>query len=220
MDKRIVINQPAGLGDILFCQKIKKTFENEGFEVVWPVIKEYSWVKEYLEGNYIDNNIFKSKSNDIIIDLSNANYMFPNKKIMEAKYFLVDIDYSDWIDFFNFKRNTEKENKLYYDILGLKDDEEYVLVSRNYGSPPNFLKFPIETKSNIKNIELDFYNDFTLFDWCKVMENAKEIHMIDSSINFILEKINTNVLYLYTRRKNNFSEIDYLFKKDYIKKYD
>lgn len=219
MDKRIVINQPAGLGDILFCQKIKKTFENEGFEVVWPVIKEYSWIKEYIEGNYIDINEFKSKPNDVIIDLSNANYMFPNKKIMEAKYFLVDIDYSDWLKFFNFNRNIEKENELYYNILGLKDNEEYILVSRNYGSPPNFLKFPIETNTNIKNIELDFYNDFTLFDWCKVMENAKEIHMIDSSINFILEKINTNVLYLYTRRKNNFSEIDYLFKKDYIKIY-
>lgn len=220
MDKRIVINQPAGLGDILFCQKIKKTFENEGFEVVWPVIKEYSWIKEYIEGNYIDINEFKSKPNDVIIDLSNANYMFPNKKIMEAKYFLVDIDYSDWLKFFNFNRNIEKENELYYNILGLKDNEEYILISRNYGSPPNFLKFPIEIKTNIKNVELDFCDKFTLFDWCKVMENAKEIHTIDSSINFILEKINTNVLYLYTRRKNNFSEIDYLFKKDYIKKYD
>jgi hypothetical protein len=219
MDKRIVINQPAGLGDILFCQKIKKIFENKGFEVIWPVIKEYSWITEYLEGNFVNIDEFQNKSNDIVVDLSNANYMFPNKKIMESKYFLVDIDYSDWVDFFNFKRNIEKENKLYYDVLGLKDNEEFNLISRNYGSPPNFLKFPIENKSNVKNIELDFYQNFTLFDWCKVMENAKEIHMIDSSINFILEKIKTNVLYLYTRRKNNFSEIDYLFKKDYIKIY-
>ena len=54
--------------------------------------------------------------------------------------------------------------------------------------------------------------NFNLFDWCKVIENPKEIHTIYFSIILILEKIKINVLYLYSRRENNLSEVDYLLK--------
>jgi hypothetical protein len=222
--KKIILNQPAGLGDILFCLKIGKKFYDMGNEVLWPVVKSYLFLNDYLETpiKFISTEIELNYQNYNVIPLETADRVFPNKKIMESKYHMTNIDYNDWSSYFKIKRNKEKEDLLYYNILGLKDNEEYILVSKNYGTHPNYSKYPIVVNTEKKIVELDFYENFNLFDWCKVIENANEIHMIDSSINYLIEilTLKSKSLYLYSRRKNNFSEIDYLFKTKYILKYD
>jgi hypothetical protein len=64
-------------------------------------------------------------------------------------------------------------------------------------------------------VEMDIINNYSLFDWSKVLENAKEIHMIESSLNYIMETKHINLkaekMCLYSRI-NNFYEVDYLFK--------
>lgn len=235
MNKTLIIKQPAGLGDIIFCQKIAYIFNERGFDnILWKVIPQYEWIKDYLispakfvtsigeyEG-YLNGTVPVNKEDLMYLPLQHADFIYKDKKIMESKYQMVNIDYSDWRDYFKFSRNHDKENDLFYNKLGLNDEEKYTLVSRNYGSPPNFLKYPMNIVEDIKIVELEFIEGYSLFDWCKVIEKAKEIHMIDSSVNFLLEVLNieTNKLYLYTRRKNNFSEIDYLFERKYILKYD
>lgn len=223
-EKICLIRQPAGLGDIFFCQKIKKHFEDLGYKIIWPVIDEFLWLNEYLEGYYPSiNSDFQFKeyyhggniiNNDelFFLPLQDADRMVSGFKIMESKYKLISLDYHDWSNYFNYNRNNSKEEELYYNVLNLTDESEYTLISNNYGSPPNFKKFPIANgESNI--VYLDFIEDFTLFDWIKVIENANKIKMIDSSLNYILETLTLNAeqVSLYTRRPNNFSEIDYLF---------
>ena len=56
---------------------------------------------------------------------------------MRGKYDSIGIDWKDWRDYIKFNRNVEKENSLYYDVLGLKDDDEYVFVNRNFCTVPN-----------------------------------------------------------------------------------
>ena len=48
--KTVLIKQPAGIGDILFCQKIAKVIqENTEYKsVVWPVAPVYSYLEEYM----------------------------------------------------------------------------------------------------------------------------------------------------------------------------
>ena len=46
--KTVLIKQPAGLGDIFFCQKIANLFMEEGIRVVWPVQKQFLWILDYL----------------------------------------------------------------------------------------------------------------------------------------------------------------------------
>ena len=41
----IMIDQPQGIGDILFIQKIVRHFADKGFKVVLPVAEKYRWVK-------------------------------------------------------------------------------------------------------------------------------------------------------------------------------
>lgn len=222
MSKRVLVNQPAGLGDILFCQKIAYRLEKEGYEVLWPVVPQYAWLKDYLEtpAKFVSGDEVEGEVRHL--PLHAADRMYPDKKIMEAKYRMVGEDFSDWSDFLKIKRNTEKEDKLFYEVLGLKDGEDYTLVSRNFGTPPNFKKHPMEIDTKHKIVELDFHDGYNLFDWCKVIENATDMYLIDSSINYIIEvlTIKAENIYLYTRRKNNFSEIDYLFKQKYSFIYD
>ena len=47
MDK-VTIYQPAGLGDILFCQKIAYKLIEYGYTVYWPMHK-YSWISQYIK---------------------------------------------------------------------------------------------------------------------------------------------------------------------------
>jgi len=231
MDKICLIRQPAGLGDILYTQKIYKDLVSKGYEVVWPVIDEFLWLNDYLDTKFISINsdfplkeyynqfyVFNYNNGDLkFIPLQDADRLISGERIMASKYKLYGIESSDWSNYLKFNRNHKKEDKLFYETLGLKDGEEYCLTLRNYGSPPNFLKFPINYVGNLKIVELDFYEGFTLFDWCKVIENASEMHLIDSSINYIIDllTLKSDRLFLYTRRPNNFSEIDYIFKTKY-----
>lgn len=229
MSKVCLIRQPAGLGDILFLQKVGHTLKSQGYHVIWPVISEYKWVKDYItdfefpcidddfqhkeiygNGNIIDNDSV------LFLPLQDADRLVRGK-IMACKYNLINMPFDDWDDYLKFERNMEKENELYTNILDIKEDENYVLVSRNYGSPPHSEKFPMNIQTDLRIIELDYYDGFTLFDWCKVIENASGMYLIDSSINFIIDKLTTKCenIHLWSRRPNNWSEINYIFKTKY-----
>ena len=53
-DKICLIRQPAGLGDILFCQKIADKIKNKyNIKVLWPVIDGYSFLKNELKAHLL-----------------------------------------------------------------------------------------------------------------------------------------------------------------------
>lgn len=233
MSKTCLIRQPAGLGDIFFCQKIAYHYKCKGYNVVWPIDPVYHYLPKYLLGGrcydyplttddfpykeiYHTNEII---DNDDLIFLplqyAPSQWLKDGIKIMKCKYKMAGMDekYHDWTKYFNFLRESKRENKLYYDILGLKDDSEYCLISKNYASLPNILKTNIPYDGDLQVVNVDIIEGFTVFDWCKVFENATEIRMIDTCFQYIIDKIElkANVLKLYTRR-NTFKEIDYIFK--------
>jgi hypothetical protein len=234
---QIIIRQPAGLGDIFFTQKIAHILHQYyNCNIVWPVIKEFIWIKDYLkipfiefineEYDFVDKDALKNDvsyifewGNSMVIPLQRADLVFTGS-VMHAKYKLVDLDFYDWVDYFLFSRNIERENYLYYDVLGLKDGEEYIFVNKNFASPPNNLSIKnIEYSKNIKTIEMDFLGFDNLFDWCKVIENAKEIYTVETSICYILEKLicKSEKIFLYSRnRKADFSYMDGILKKNYL----
>jgi hypothetical protein len=45
MSKICLIRQPAGIGDIFFTQKIAKDLISKGYEVWWPVIQQFEFIK-------------------------------------------------------------------------------------------------------------------------------------------------------------------------------
>ena len=153
------------------------------------------------------------------------NFFLPfSGPVMASKYSKLNIGFSDWSDYISlsFARKSDKEKELFYDHLGLKDGEEYVFINRNYQIRPDVRTFNrISSNPNDydgkKVVELTINQNFTVFDWSIVLEKAKEIHMIETSLNYIIESDLVNLdserqkLCLYSRH-GWFGEVDYLFK--------
>ena len=100
------------------------------------------------------------------------------------------------IDYTNMLQKERREQ------LGLKEDEEYVLVNTMYGVYQTITKVNTSIiNKNLKIVELKFLEGFTLFDWYKVIEKALEIHTADTSINYLIEviKLKTKILKLHPR---------------------
>jgi hypothetical protein len=134
---------------------------------------------------------------------------------MSSKYHVTNIDWKNWREGFKFNRNIDKENDLYYSVLGLKDDSEFVFVNNLYNTDIRNCNLLNSNQFNIPTIELQILDGFTLFDWCKVLEKAKKIYTINTSINYIIDVIETSYdeYVIYAHDQNNKKEIDYLFKK-------
>ena len=245
MYKICLIYQPCGLGDILFIQKIVNYWKDKGFRVIIPVVYEFEWLNSYIEGvefiSWGDSNVklthkdklpneiqfpYKDRYDPYAPSVVTENFVYynlfatPNGPVMKYKYTIADMSYDDWSDHLKFKRNEEKENDLYHNVLGLNDGEEYVFVNKTYQTRPHSLTYDRISSNQSdyggkKVVELSVMDGYTIFDWLKVIENASEIHMIESSMNYVLEtkqvKLKATVMNLYSRI-NNFCEVDYLFK--------
>ena len=226
-------NQPVGIGDIFFTQKIAAHYVDKNYRVIWPVRKDLLWMNDYLISPgvlYVDIGSQITLNDEpidpLIIDIRSADEIHPDAGFLECKYKLVGLDYKDWKYYFNFKRNINKENCLFYDILGLKDDEPYAFVNRFVGTAPEGSAVPGSnstdkvkvTNNNIKVVDLRWVADYNVLDWCKVLENASEIYMVDTVFNYILEKLNVQATtkHLYSRfTPSNFCHIKNLWSIDW-----
>ena len=243
-DKVGLIYQPCGLGDILFLQKLAYHIKNLGYEVYWPVVHELKWLGDYIpDFNFVswdddespitgpplpDSCQFPCKENyiqDAPTSITDHLYFFQgfgnHQPIMAGKYDSISLDWGDWRDYVKFTRNKEKEDRLFYDVLGLKDGEEYVLVNRTFATRPHLMYHEAIPNSpeyyGCKVVEMSVMPGYTLFDWFKVFANARDIQMIETATNYFLESpelydiISKKNLSLYHRPWGSWSEGDYLF---------
>jgi hypothetical protein len=69
-----------------------------------------------------------------------------------------------------------------------------------------------------KIVEMEILDEYTLFDWCKVIENSLEIHTIDTSLILLIEKIITNKTKLNLYGRASLDEVTYLLKQNWTLK--
>jgi hypothetical protein len=231
--KTCLIRQPKGLGDVFFLQKVTRLYIELGWRVIFPVQSDYLWIADYIpDVNFVseyEDFEFKEYYNkvDIIftpdfhyLPLSHAEYLvhdFQTNMLMTCKYKLLNIDYNDWSDYLIFTRNIDKENNLFYNTLGLKDGEEYILINANFQSIGSVNKKNISVSTDLRKIEMNILEGYTLIDWCRVIENATELHFVDTSSSFIIEKLDlkAKIMRLYSR-VSHFNTLDntrMLYKK-------
>ena len=138
---------------------------------------------------------------------------------MLSKYKFINVDYSDWDKYFKFKRDVEKEDKLYYNILNLEDGEKYNFVNSFFASPPNYEEKIIKIPQNgLKNITLKILPEFTVFDWCKVIENAENIYTVETCFNYLIDKLNIKAkdrLMFSKWNPPNFNHVNKIFKTNW-----
>jgi hypothetical protein len=220
-----LIQQEAGIGDIFFLQKIAKKLVQHGSKVLWPIKKEiFPLIRDHLAYpgiEYVDISSSFSTEGYQALEFHTTYKHYPHLPIMVSKYTFYGEEFIDWLDWFEFTRDTKTENDLFYDTLGLKDDEEFILVHKTYSTQPNVevckhmqnLSF-----SNIKVVKTIFKEGTNLLSWCKVIEKAKEIHSVDTSLIYIIEKLKTtDKLHMYSKwSPSSFFAIEGIFKKPWV----
>jgi hypothetical protein len=224
--KKCLIRQPAGIGDILFCQKIASKLRKKGYEIWWPVSDQIRWVENYISGiNFcsIDDNFplkenyYNSNSiiddNGVFLPLQDADQHYAGMCMMDAKYEFTGLKYNDWQNYLKYSRNYDKESEL-FDLLS--PPASFSLVNKKFGTPPGEQTCKhIDTVGMDNVIELRIIEGYNIFDWCRVFEKASEIHTVDTSILFLIETLNvTNDLHCYSRfDPPSFVNVKHLFNK-------
>jgi hypothetical protein len=202
---KVIINQPFGIGDILFISPLVKELDIE--QAIWPVTDHYYWVKDYLD---IPNVTFVKESNFVLNDFRSnfteipfriAEHIVPGSQdCMEAKYRLLGADLELWRTL-TFERNLKRELSL-KEHLSIGFEEEFIFINNNFASPEHNYTTDIQVQAGRRVITQQYIEGFTLLDWCGVLEQAAEIHTVSTALFFVLEALNLKgkELHLYPRK--------------------
>ena len=103
------------------------------------------------------------------------NIILNSTNFVNNYYLSYNIPISTRIDYFIFSRDYELENSTYNNFIK-ENGEKYILYHSNDNDDIDFIEF----KKNKRYINLNQKSN-TFFDYIKILENAIEIHVIDSS---------------------------------------
>lgn len=210
---RIVINQPAMLGDLLFIEPIVRHLTDQGNTIIWPVKDQYSWLKDYTPYNIIKQSQYNIDYEDVrvrddYIPLRFATPLFRgtdphsgqfHEHFMLDKYRLLDLPLDLWRTL-GWNRNYEKEDQLFKQ-LGLSEGDDYTLVNM-------FFKDIYEPQPEMASMEwtggktvfMKPIDGFTLLDWTKVILQAASIHTVETALIYMIEVLPVNAeLHMYCR---------------------
>lgn len=220
--KTCLIKQPIGLGDIFYLQKFAHIIKAKGYNILWPLRDDIIWVSDYVSGidfcklsdDFFHKDIYYSghfsyEENDFLF-LSPDGYQAPGKRIMESKYFLINEDDSNWYDYFNFNRKIDKEENLFYNMLNLSKDENYIFINKMASIDIRYSNVLDNLSFTDRVIELSIINGFNLFDWSMVLENANEIHTVHTGINYIIDKLNIKAVIYNMYQGLHHSDVQYI----------
>jgi hypothetical protein len=193
-------------------------YKNEYFKLVRKKITE---VTEYDEFLYIPlKNSFFSAAGQTLLKKTG----YHDHANMHGKYAMCSLNHSSWQDFFDIKRNNDKEEELFC-FLNLQN-KKYHLVNKNFGTPPRWketLKEEINTPYGVERVEMAMYSNFTAFDWLKVYEKADRIDTVSTSNFYLFEKIDLKCIPAIYSRNTTFRSFDENFgwlqqfaRKNYI----
>jgi hypothetical protein len=217
-----------GLGDHIICNGILRKLR-EDFDIVHMPVKHhnYSTVKdmvrdddgiELISVNNDDEairylNIFKNHV-DKVIGVGNygSNFLQSSKSFDESFYKQVSLPYDSRWSAFQYSRDLEKEEQVFVDS---ELPEKYVFVhddvNRNYvindsHFDENIYVFRPTHKFGEKS-------ETTVFHYGKIIENATEIHCIDSSFACYIEhldcsRVDKMVIHRYIKQQNELNTDD------------
>lgn len=205
---------------------IRKDAEN----LMTYVFNKYNNIKLILCSKYdIDYNLsyitlsyeekFKIKLDKIYIGLhdtlrndsyKNSWQITQQKNInwLKSFYLAYDIPFINRVSLFNIIRNEELENNRYNQFIE-KYGNTYALYHNNGNLIDNEILTCMSNNPSITYINIDNHSDL-FFDYIKILENAKEIHLIDS--------VWGNLVYLLDAKYRLFKHIQiYAYCKRFFK---
>lgn len=190
---KLLIIQPGKFGDIIICLPIARYYSKE-YDVHFQCPTKY----HSIFNGYVDYCIPFENVNIYdytkVIDLSfgiwngkSNDWWNENKHTFDsfvtAKYYLANVDLLErWNLVYN--RNIIRENELYDRLIVKNSIPDYVLTQQQ--SDGIYL---IKMNINIPSIEFEPFEDYTIFDWYKIIEKSMQVHCIPSSLSNYIDVI-------------------------------
>jgi len=218
MKSSIIVLQQGGLGDIFFVQKLCKKL-SENYDVYHPVTPEMwnAGANQLITENVkCGVNLDLPKENVMVYDCSNQPKPNGSADIMTSKYASVGFSWHDWRDYFTYKRDHDRENKL-RELIGIDVGEPFILHNKwySFGKPHDGVDLSIPEDYDGKVVFMDPCHSERVFDWCWILENAEQIHTVDTCLNYIVDTLNikADTLICHPRHYKNTEEcVGKLFK--------
>jgi hypothetical protein len=210
----LYIHHHLGLGDHFVCNAIvRKLYKTNKFLIILAVKPNNI---ETVKSLYKDINIsFDIINNDIeaeskykLFNFLRIGFENCNLKNWESSFYEeIGLDYSERYSECYTPRSIENENNL-YDSLNI--NEEYAFCNNECSEG----LIDIKIKTNLNKVFLKKTTK-SLLDWVKVIENASEIHTIDSSVFQLIKNLKLkNKKFFYDIRNMGFSRTDFTFEDD------
>jgi len=218
--KSIFVYQHLGLGDHIICNGlIRSILERDNPKMLYLPVKECnlpSIISMYKDEDRIVLLPIDSKANNteyrscyLFEDSANANKVynigFNNRRDDwdVSFYDCAGIPFEKRWTGFKLNRNTDEEKELERKVNPSK--EPFILVHDIYSVSTATLKINTQFKvikvTNISN---------NIFNWCGLIEQAQEVHCIDSSFIHLCQSIRNNGYF------HNFKRVDRKGSKDYF----
>jgi hypothetical protein len=221
MKNNIIIYSFLGLGDHFICSgAIRKIYKEEKFDTLYLIIKERDTKNiEFLykdleklklikvqndgEASLIVNK-FKGKKYHwwwLNYDLSKTTYH------EEEIYASLGFPNSTRYDDFYLDRDIKKESNTFNKIIDFNEPYTFIADDPTRGYNIDISKIP-NYNHNIKTIKSSDLLEYTLFDLLKIIETAKDVHVMYSSFFILIDCLSLNKIYLHNSYLNKISPIE------------
>ena len=201
-----------GLGDHIICNGLvrnicknpgnyflfSKTHNTPSVEFMFRDLKNLKVIN--VKDDYEIPNILKLKPGSLIkIGHENLPFVKNFNKCTwdEAFYLQLGVEFKERWESFYFEPNETKEDDLFKKLN--PNDEPYCLIHNKDSSGVDRIDY---SKINNDLIKVVVEKSDTIFDYKKLIENATEIHCVDSSFKHLVESLNTNATLFYHKNYN------------------
>ena len=194
--------------------------------IEWVEEKEYKWLDDY---NYFING--ESTPSSLKVDketaifplceaANNPDGTFKGGPIMGKKYSTFNLSQNNWQDSIKITRNPEKENELFYNILKLNDKCKYIFAHKVYSTPSHgLLQSGFMPEDFLPGWEKDYealvtggcLEGYSVFDWIKVIENAADIHVVSTSLFYIMESLDKKLPEIKIYNRDHYTNLGQLY---------
>jgi hypothetical protein len=196
-----------GLGDHLICNGLVRSFINRNkLNRISLVVKKRNLTnvqRMFRDRNDIEFLVVEKDSdlykNDLSAPVVKIGFeMCRPMEFDKSFYDCVNIPFNERWDSWYIERDLEKEQEI-KSYLNVGEDYIFVHDKSSTGD------YKLNIKSDLQQIKPDKIPcESSIFDWIGIIENAKEIHAINSSFVHLIDSVKTNGKLYYHNKPNMF----------------
>ena len=192
--KPITINQPAGVGDIMFLEPIFRMLSKTRHVVV-PVVDQYMWIQKHIP--YVEFRPYRQEFENLPQEFTDDYLPF-----RFANPILRGYDLHDWHDMENCMLDKYRimglPETMWLDLQLVRDHENEQRLFELHGSPEKFIlvnefsragDIQINIETDLPVIKMREIEGFSVVDWCLMMERATENHHVQTSTLYPLHML-------------------------------